>query len=332
MDEFLKVKKEFELILKNSISNLDGIKNSIENNIIYLTDLYYKKEDSKVKYQIKEELIKDYNYLYLCQYMINKNKTTLLDEKIKDLPKIFILDDKPVRFAINYDILKDIDVSKGLTEEQSLELLRWTANNTRDNINIENSDLFDKTNDPKYDVYDTDDLQGACGFAQALSLYPLEKLGFKITINNMKNFFENYKHAFGTVTIPIRTESGIINEKYLIDFTYRQFFTIEANVVTRYLVHRPSVGYFVSKDEEEIKFAQELLQNGFVKVEGDVLKKYIKPFLGKNLPISKVEKIAEELEKIDFENILENKQEKLDYTEEQLEKYNLVLPINNLQR
>ena len=72
--------------------------------------------------------------------MINKNTMCVLSEKIESLPNMFMLDDKPIRFDIDYDLLSSIDVKEGLTQEQANELLKWTSNNTRDNINIINKD------------------------------------------------------------------------------------------------------------------------------------------------------------------------------------------------
>ena len=323
MDELLKQFNEFENICKNSLVGVDLIKKKIIENICTYTRMYYNTENLQNKSNLLSKLIDCYNKLFLCNATKDKHGMYMLDKELENLPNIFILDDKPVRFDIDYSLLDSINVSEGLTEDQALELLKWTANNTRDNLNISCNN----------DVYGNESLMGTCGLSQYSTLYPLQKLGFEVTVNNIASV-GNVRHAYGTVIMPIKTDSGIQNKRYLIDCTYRQFFDVNHNVVTRYIDDRPSVGYFVSKNPEEIQFAKELLQNGFVEANFKNLEHYLKPFFSSIIPISKIDKIDEEFKKINIEDIIKNHQSEFDYDEDDFKKwgFNLEIPVNNLTR
>lgn len=153
-------------------------------------------------------MIRYYNLLYFCQDKTN-GRAYLLDNDLQKLPNIYILEQSPKRFDIDESLLKQINVSEGLTMEQATELLKWTVNNTRDNMNFsskKNSVVFN-------DVYDNNSLMGFCGFSQFSSLYPLQQLGLEITINNMMDVCE-LCHCYGTVTIPIRVNGQIIKKDF----------------------------------------------------------------------------------------------------------------------
>ena len=55
---------------------------------------------------------------------------------------------------------------------------------------------------------------------------PLEKLGLSVTKNTAEASFDySLHHAFGTVKIPILENATLKEEFFLIDPTYKQFFT-----------------------------------------------------------------------------------------------------------
>lgn len=198
--------------------------------------------------------------------------------------------------------------------EQATELLKWTVNNTRDNMNFsskKNSVVFN-------DVYDNNSLMGFCGFSQFSSLYPLQQLGLEITINNMMDVCE-LCHCYGTVTIPIRVNGQIIKKRFLIDCTYRQFFTLPDNVVSRYLNNYPLVGFFSSLDEKYTRFSKELLKNGFVEVTNENIKNYLNPFLYSCISPENIEVASKKINDDEIVDILERKQVKFDFTKEEFE-------------
>ena len=282
---------------------------NLKNLIKDTTKTIYETNDIILKNENTKKLSRYYDLLYYINGKEDKGTMYVLDNEISSLPPVYIVDQKPELFEIDYNLLSDIDISQGLTEEQAKELLRWTVNNTRENLNISNSDN-------KEDVYENCFLGGTCGFSQFSSLYPLQKLGLTITINNMSSL-NNYGHAFGTVIIPINRNGNIINKRYLIDCTYNQFFGIQNNVVSRYINDKLDAGFFVAQDEEKIEFAKELLKNGFVEASLSNLEKYLKPFYAMSLSKEEIGQIDTKFSKIDIIDLLENHQREFDYTEEE---------------
>lgn len=321
MDEYTKeAVREFQESLANiEASNLDIelILVNIKKEIIENTLLFFKTDNIEQKENLKSSLAREYNYLYYFQAKRNGVSSAYrLDSDIQNLPDIFLIDQKPERFEIDNELLANININEGLTMEEALELLKWTSNNTRDNITKHLCiNLCDKEQ-----VYGNASLISNCGISQLSSLYPLQKMGLKITINNTGQM-SYVRHAYGTVEIPIRTENGIVNKRFIIDCTYRQFFIISQNVVSRYLysIHSsPDAGFFINKTEDDIEFAKELLKNGFIEATDENLEKYLKPFFSSFVDINEINKIDERFSELNIIDILENKQVKFDDDEDGL--------------
>ena len=307
---------------------------NLKNKIKEYTILYFSSPNEVDKQHILEVLSDYYDMLYYINSQENERRTYLLDDDIDELPTIFVLDQRPKRFDIDESLLSNLDIENGLTEEQAQELLKLIVNNTRDNLNKSSCYKDD-------DVYENDSLLGACGFSQFSSLFPLQKLGLHITINNIWDI-GGCLHAYGTVVIPVNINGNIIPKRYLVDCTYRQFFTIPFNVVTRYksallryineepsrkVLSTPHPGFFIVDDVEESNFAKELLQNGFVEASIDNLKKYLKPFYSMSYDYNETNRIDKSFSQVDILDILENRQTTFDYTEEEFLKagFNLYL-------
>lgn len=198
------------------------------------------------KEEIKNNLIRLYDLLFYYQ---SKEKgidnAYVVEDDVQKLNSIYVLSSRPERFEIDYDLLNNINVINGLSEEEAYELLKWTSNNTRDNMNKSICDDLNYVDDNVYNDYS---LTGFCGFSQFSSLYPLQKMGLKITINNVGNGkLSNNRHAFGSVFIPINSNGTIIEKQYIIDCTYRQFFTLESNCISKYLSSTPNAGFLFQK-------------------------------------------------------------------------------------
>ena len=298
---------------------IDGIKKD--------TKLYFETDDEKIKKEIINDLERKYNMLFYINALKDVNAMYNLPNEIELLPNIYLVDQKPERFEIDEDLLTtNIDVSQGLTEDEAIELLKWTSNNTRDNLNISN-----KMRNSSADVYDNDSLGGSCGFSQFSTLYPLKQLGLKVTINNIGEIGEG-RHAYGTVIIPIKKGNEIVNKRYLIDCTYRQFFTVPNNIISRYLNTRPEIGFYIVNDSEEVIFAKELMKNGFIEATDENLKKYLKPFFSMKFDIEGLSKVDKEFLKIDIIDIIDNKQDEWDYTEEEFNNWGMNLSIINKKK
>lgn len=327
-----KVKKEIIKFKNNiddmekQISNIDInvvlkiIKNRIKENI----DKYFSIEDIQEKKIIKKELIKYYNLLYYYQAKVNGlERVYILDNEIEQLSNIYMLEQLPKLFEINENLLSEINVSNGLTMEQTLELLQWTVNNTRKNLMIDGNQRIRKHED----VYGNSCLAGTCGLSQFSTLYPLKQLGLEVTVNNIDDMC-GIKHAYGTVLIPIKTDDKIVNKRFLIDCTYRQFFTLPFNVVSRYLSDSPSVGFFVSQEKEYIDFANKLLKNGFVFASLENMKLYFGPFFYSSILVDNIYDMDEKFDEIDILEIVDKKQSEFDYTKEEFDEWGLNLDFS----
>lgn len=320
------------LNFKSDIENAENTKTTddiglfltvISEKIKEITKEYFDTKDYHEQELLKKDLIRYYNLLYYYQAKINGlERAYILSDGLEKLPDIYMVEQLPERFEINGELLKQINISEGLTIEQALELLKWTVNNTRDNLIAEG----ESSKGIPEDVYGNSSLVGACGFSQFSTLYPLKQLGLEVTINNVGQVCGE-RHAYGTVVIPIRSDGKIINKRFLLDCTYRQFFTLPFNVAARYLSHSPSVGFFVSQDEEQIKFAKELLKNGFVYASSENIEKYLKPFFYACTSVDNIYDIDKKFDDANVSEVIENKQEEFDYEENEFIEWGFNLEI-----
>lgn len=193
-------------------------------------------------------------------------------EKAKsDDNEIYIIDQNPTDEKVDLSIVKQVvsnlkDPKVSITREDANILLKWTVQNTRDNLSKLGIDIKKHS------------LDGYCELAQLLSIYPLEQLGLNVTKNTAKYCFDYpYNHAFGTVKFSIQEDGKIKDIYFLIDTTYRQFFIREkCSKVQYYLgdIASPSVGYFV----EDKEFARTIMKDGFIELDSFTAKKYGEPF------------------------------------------------------
>lgn len=200
----------------------------------------------------------------------------------------YIINEEPARFVINKDELNNainhLEEGNGLTLEEIKTLLQASVLNARNNFANLGIDI--KTNS----------LNGFCELGQALTLMPLEDLGLKVTKNSAKESFAYpFNHAFGTVTFPYQGANGVEEKTYLIDSTYRQFFTTNRCNEGRYhqeeentgLKVAPDPGYFV----EDETFARNLMRNGYVPLTKENATKYGEAFYKASIPLEKCGKL-----------------------------------------
>lgn len=320
-DSFVNLNREIKLI-EQTTQDLEVIINNLNQKIIENTNNYFLTDNSDMKEKIKQFLILQYDLLYYFQAKKNGLHTTyLLDDEVEKLPDVYLIDQKPERFEIDENILNTINISEGLTEEQAQELLYWTVNNTRDNINIGKN----ITGIPG-DVYDNYNVMGYCGFSQFSSLYPLEHLGFEVTVNNIGEI-KGGRHAYGTVVIPIKENNQIVNKRFLIDCTYRQFFTLPFNSFSRYISSTPDVAFYIKQDPKMIEFAKQLLKNGFIEATPENLENYLKPFFMKDYQFEDIMLAEKEFEEIDLLDAIQNRQVEFDYEEAEFDNWGCNLKL-----
>ena len=238
---------------------------------------------------------------------------------IESKPEIFDVDEDAVREAWGH-LMSVKDNGGGISEEEANILLDWSVQKART--------ILDRSS--RHGGIMMDSLTGACGYAQMLTLIAFYKAGIKTTVNNASYFMERGgRHAFGTVTFPIEKNGVVENKQYLVDASYRQFFTTERCNFGRYYSVRnpgnvgPDAGYYMLKYLDGREVATEILKKGHIELTPEVLKKYAFSFMAERLNINNYNKIYQMIGNIKVENlrrILDEKQEEFDFDEEDLDK------------
>ena len=97
-----------------------------------------------------------------------------------------------------------------------------------------------------------------------------------VSFNVSQDLTKGYYHCFTIIKFPLK--NGEV-KKYLVDCTYRQFFTksdsfIERIEVMRGLAKGASIGAYMTMTEDRKRIAEELLKNGFIEATPENLKAY----------------------------------------------------------
>ena len=181
--------------------------------------------------------------------------------------------------AVPYDVIKKLcgaiesnktQLQEGITLEQANVFIKWIVNKTWKNLSFLSLDIRSNS------------LNGFCELAQFISLYPLEELGLSVTKNKAISCFDYpFRHSFGTVDIPIDIDGNITNYTFLIDPTYKQFFTaIRCNHGRYYakdentgLMVAPDPGYFM-KTQKEKDVCKQIVKNGYILLTEEAAKIY----------------------------------------------------------
>ena len=154
------------------------------------------------------------------------------------------------------------------------------------------------------------------------------------SLKNTKNsasecFKYPFNHKFGTVTFTEKNNDKIEEKTYLIDTTYRQFFTsIRCNEGRYYTkeentnkIANPDPGYFI----EDISFAKELITNGYIELTKENSIKYGKPFYLSSLSMNKLNNKTN----IDYYKNIITSTEKYTISRDEIEEFNYNY-LNNL--
>lgn len=234
----------------------------VNNKFELLTELWTKYY--QFSYSYKLDLKRSYDL-----YLLGENVSYILDSELNyennlEVPNRVI--DK-LRYVIENN--KD-KLNCGLTIEEVNTFLKWIVNRVWKNLTFFGIDLSRNS------------LNGYCEIAQFLSIYPLESLGLNVTINTAEDSFDYmFHHAFGTVEIPINLNGIVENKVFLIDPTYKQFFTAVRCNYGRYyakeentgLIVAPDPGYFM-RGENEKNICKQIIKNGYILLDDDVAKVY----------------------------------------------------------
>lgn len=292
-------------------------KETLNNILLGIMDVYNEDLPNDKKHQVLSDLWTKYyklsektgiklDFAYQL-YLIGESESYIINQE----PERFVVDKDELNIAINH-----LEEGNGLTIDEIETLLQASVENARSNF--DNLGIDVKTNS----------LNGFCELGQALTLMPLENLGLKVTKNSAKESFAYpFNHAFGTVTFPYNGDEIT----YLIDSTYRQFFTTNRCNEGRYYQEEENTGLKVAPDpgyfmEDEI-FARNLMRDGYVPLTRENAKKYGEAFYKASIPLGKKENLNSSNINY-YENII-NSNEDYKVDKEELEGLNLKFKYNN---
>lgn len=257
-----------------------------------INEIGYKEISKQEKHEILSKLwVKVWENLDDQDFPIQEVYNTYLNHENTS----FIIDQPPIIKKIDLEKIKEtllnFEKNHYLTQEEAIMLLDWTINNAR--YSIEKLGIFIMENS----------LNGYCELGQVLTIMPFEKIGLKVTKNCAREcFFYPYNYVFGTVTFPIFADK-ITMKTYLLDVSYRQFFTTTRCNEGMYNVKgffdlptSPAPGYFV----EDKEFAKKLMADGYILLTEQNAKKYGEPFYKTSLEKGEISNFSEDY----FENIL----------------------------
>lgn len=174
--------------------------------------------------------------------------------------QIYIIDSAPF-------IKKRDALSKNYTSD---ELLNYIVYKTREFLSFEIPGDIKSAN-----------LTGLCYKASVRVKKVCEELGLACDVIRINAGFSKEKDLFKGSSYHYFNIVTIKGEKYLIDCTYRQFFTLSRNNLNRIGVMgekgcRP--GAFIKYDEYRLLLAKKLLKKGWIKISEKVLKAYFDGF------------------------------------------------------
>ena len=243
-------------------------KDTLNKILLAIMDVYNEDMDNDKKHEVLSKLWTDYyklsekyniklDFAYQL-YLIGESESYIIDEE----PKRFVIDE--IRLDEAIDSLKK---GNDLTDEEIEIFLQASVMNARRGFATLGIDIKNNS------------LNGFCELGQALSLMPLENIGLEVTKNSASESFDYpFNHAFGTVTFPYDGTT----KTYLIDTTYRQFFTTNRCNEGRYYQEEENTGLKVAPDPgyfvEDENFARNLMRNGYIELTKETATKYGEAF------------------------------------------------------
>lgn len=252
----------------------------------------------------------------------------------------FIIESAPIFYEIDND--KKLEAIIRL--KKALENIN---NGIEDGISLEDAILIVESDvqnvrsqySTRFDIYN-DSLSGYCGLTQALTCFPLLEIGLKITVNNTSKLPDGaFRHAFATCIFPIKDGNHVYEKQFLLDVTYRQFFTTdrcneEAMKRNYDSLGNVDAGYFISKSADGIKFAQELLKKGYVELTEENARWYGYGFSCERISLctkdDEIKRITSHSGKEYIDSINNPElQEELDYSVEEFEEWNYNISLYN---
>ncbi len=256
-------------------------KDTLNKILLAIMDVYNEDMDNDKEHEVLSKLWTDYyklsdkyniklDFAYQL-YLIGESESYIINEE----PKRFVIDESRLDEAID-----SFQKGNDLTDEEIEILLQASVMNARRGLETLGIDIKNNS------------LNGFCELGQALSLMLLENIGLEVTKNSASESFDYpFNHAFGTVTFPYDGTT----KTYLIDTTYRQFFTTNRCNEGRYYQEEENTGLKVAPDPgyfvEDENFARSLMRNGYIELTEENATKYGEAFKRASIPLKDIDKI-----------------------------------------
>lgn len=278
--------------------NINQMRNALDN----IEEIYTSNLNIKDKHQLLSKMWSNY---YVNLYILECNKCDNLQE-VKDMQKeaynlylrgeneSFCLEDIELNYKKIMDEPNSRDIlNKGYVTSYELNLILKYA------VWLSWNFIAKFVSDIK-----NNSLNGYCEIAQFLSMRYLENLGLKVWKNSVFNTFKSFKHqynlnhAFGMVEFVVLENNHLEKRRYLIDPTYKQFFsTLRTNDGVYFKNDNgfkciPDPGYFMDNEDEQM-FSRSLIKNGFVIANDKNIKYYADGFLKASVPLENLDDIME---------------------------------------
>lgn len=248
----------------------------------YLTKLnesYKNMESSDNYYSLVMELSNVYRNLKLCSATMCSGKTNMFYEKMRNkaldceelCQSTFIVESNP-EFDILDERYKDRSVFQ-IEKDEMLDFIVWfTRSRLLENHQDEEEELVDFNK-----LHLTNDCKLSCNIVNLLC----DTLKIKCEIVKIPpaftDEFQLYKgngfHYFCLVTID--------DVQYIVDATYRQFFTLDSNVIDRLGVmgmNGCNPGVYMVMNDSRLETALNILKKGYVVADEENLKNYFDGF------------------------------------------------------
>ena len=250
-------------------------------------------------------------------YLIGENESYIIYQE----PERKRIDKEKLQKTLNhYNEIKNNGFKEGLTDEEIKILLDYSVENARKSF--DNLGINLKTNS----------LNGLCEIGQALTIMPLDNLGLEVTKNSATTCFNYpFNHAFGTVTFPYQGNDIVIEKTYLIDSTYRQFFSTVRCNEGRYHTKEENTGLKVAPDPgyftTDIVFAKTLMKDGYIELTKENAKKYGDSFYKASISLKNIKLLNNS--NIDYYSKIITYNEDYKVNQNELDGLNLVFPKND---
>ena len=203
------------------------------------------------------ELRKELESLFQKYSALINEDWMIYDKIFNILEHVYITDTAPL-----IDTSAGINYTRKFSEEQKINYL---AQKLR--IHLSDGAL----NEHDFANIQKDNLRGFCKEAVRITMMECARKGFEVkgyqTMNSL-GIVQNKNHAFAIVTIN--------EKKYILDCTYRQFFSMTYNFKGS---RESDAGYYMIIDEKRRKVAEHILKYGWIEATPENIKMYLDGFI-----------------------------------------------------